>query len=281
MKSAIDNPTLCDRCSALYGTPTMYVDMLKVQRETPYDLSSMETGFIAAAPSPPELIRAVQKELHMPGVMAGYGMTETSPVMTMTFREDSVDTVATTVGFITGNIELKVTDPATGKVVPIGDRGELWCRGYNVMKGYWNQPDRTAETVTEDGWLKTGDLVVMTENGYFKIVGRSKDMIIRGGENIFPKEIEDVLYEHPDIQQVHICGVPDDRLGEEVCAWIKKTNESLSEDDVKAYLKDKVAYYKIPKFVIFVEEYPTTATGKVQKFKMTEETVKLLGLDKK
>ncbi len=262
---------------AVYGTPTMFIDMLKLQRAKRFDLSSLETGLIGAASGQLELVKAIKEELHMPKLVTAYGLTEASPIITMTFEDDDAERVALTGGFPIGNIEIKVVEPENGRILPIGEQGELWFRGYNVFKGYWGQPAKTREAITEDGWMKTGDLAIMTQDAYFKIIGRSKEMINRGGENVFPKEIEAELFKLEAIEDVHVCGVPDDRLGEDICAWIKlKPEASLTEDDVRSSLKGKIANFKIPKYVIFVHEFPMTATGKVQKFKMAQQSRTIL-----
>jgi len=224
-------------------------------------------------------MKKVQSQMHMPEVTICYGMTETAPVSTQSAVDDPLDKRVSTVGRIHPHVEIKIVDPATGFVVPRGVRGELCTRGYSVMLGYWNEPDKTAEAVDGAGWMHTGDLATMDADGYLNIVGRIKDMVIRGGENVYPREIEEFLYSHPAITDVQVVGVPDEKYGEELCAWIRvRDGESVSEDDVRDYCRGKLAHFKVPRYVLVVDEFPMTVTGKIQKFKMREVTIERLGL---
>ena len=267
-----------ERCTALYGVPTMFVAILEHPEFDKYDLSSLRTGIMAGALCPVEIMKRAIKDMHMAEVIICYGQTETSPVNHMTAIDAPFEKRVTTVGRCGPHQEIKIIDEQ-GRVVPRGEKGELCCRGYSVMRGYWNDPERTRETIDSAGWLHSGDLAVMDEEGYVQIVGRLKDMIIRGGENIYPKEIEEFLYSHPAVQDVQVVGVPDQKYGEEVCAWIMlKHGQQLSDVDVKQFCKDRIAHFKVPRYVEFVEEFPMTVTGKVQKFKMTETMVEKLKL---
>jgi fatty-acyl-CoA synthase len=263
------------RCTSLYGVPTMFIAELDHPDFAKYDLASLRTGMMAGAPCPVEVMRRCIRDMHLSEITIGYGMTETSPVSTQTRIGDTLEQQVGTVGRAHPHVEIKIVD-TEGRIVPRGTKGEFCTRGYSVMLGYWDDPDRTAEAIDTAGWMHTGDLATMDEDGYCAIVGRIKDMVIRGGENIYPREIEEYLYRHPAIVDVQVFGVPDQRFGEELCAWVKvRAGATLTEDDVKAFCKDQIAHYKIPRYVRFVEEFPMTVTGKMQKFlmraTMTEE----------
>jgi fatty-acyl-CoA synthase len=268
-----------EKCTSLYGVPTMFIAELALPDFASYDLSSLRTGIMAGSPCPVEVMKRVVSEMHMAEVEICYGMTETSPVSTQTRADDDMERRVATVGRVHPHVEIKVIDPDTGIVLPRGQHGELCTRGYSVMLGYWNEPEKTAEAIDAGRWMHTGDLAVMDEAGYLNIVGRIKDMVIRGGENIYPREIEEFLYSHPEIEDVQVIGVPDAKYGEELCAWIRvRTGSGLTEDQVKAYCTGKIAHYKVPRYVRFTAEFPMTVTGKVQKFKMRETSVAELGL---
>jgi fatty-acyl-CoA synthase len=267
-----------EACAALYGVPTMFIAMLGHERFGHFDLSSLRTGIMAGSPCPIEVMRQVIERMHMPEVTIAYGMTETSPVSFQSACDDSLEHRVSTVGRVQPHLEVKIVDEA-GRIVPRGQAGELCTRGYSVMLGYWDDPARTAEALDAAGWMHTGDLGVIDADGYGNIVGRIKDMVIRGGENVYPREIEEYLYRHPAIQDVQVVGVPDARYGEELCAWIVlKPGESLAAEDVRAFCQGQIAHYKIPRHVKFVEGFPTTVTGKVQKFAMREAMIAELDL---
>jgi fatty-acyl-CoA synthase len=277
-------PTLAavaeERCTSLYGVPTMFIAELECPEFDSFDLSSLRTGIMAGSPCPVEVMKQVVSRMHMDEVTIAYGMTETSPVSTQTVPEDSLDHRVSTVGRVHPHVEVKIVDPETGRVVGRGTPGELCTRGYSVMTGYWNDAERTAEAIDEAGWMHTGDLATMDADGYVNIVGRIKDMIIRGGENIYPREIEEFLYTHPDVSDVQVIGVPDVKYGEELMAWVKvREGASLTEDDLKGFCQGKIAHYKVPRYIKFTGEFPMTVTGKIQKFKMREQAVEELGLD--
>ena len=265
-----------ERCTALHGVPTMFIMELDHPSFSQFDLSSLRTGIMAGAPCPVEVMRRLISEMHMDDILIAYGQTEVSPINNMTLPNDSLERRTETVGRAVPWVEIKVIDDA-GRVVRVGEKGEICTRGYSVMQGYWNDPERTAETIDAGGWLHSGDLAVMDGDGYVQIVGRIKDMIIRGGENIYPREIEEFLYQHPAISEVQVFGVPDEKMGEEVCAWIQlNAGHELSADDVKDYCRDKITHFKIPRYIDFVDEYPMTVTGKIQKFVMRETMVERL-----
>ena len=269
-----------ERCTSLYGVPTMFIAQLQHPEFGSFDLSSLRTGIMAGAPCPVEVMRRVVTDMHMPEVSICYGMTETSPVSTQTRRDDSLERRVATVGRAGPHIEIKIVDPATGLVVPRGEPGEFCTRGYSVMLGYWNEPEKTRDAVDQAGWMHTGDLATMDDDGYCNIVGRIKDMVIRGGENVYPREIEEFLYGHPDVADVQVVGVPDERYGEELCAWVQvRSGAALSEDDVREFCRGRLAHFKVPRYVIFTDAFPMTVTGKIQKFKMREETIRRLGLE--
>jgi fatty-acyl-CoA synthase len=269
-----------ERCTSLYGVPTMFIAELALPDFGSYHLSSLRTGIMAGSPCPVEVMKRVVSEMHMTEVTICYGMTETSPVSTQTTADDDMERRVSTVGRVHPHVEVKVVDPETGRVLPRGTPGELCTRGYSVMLGYWNEPEKTAEAIDSARWMHTGDLAVMDEGGYLNIVGRIKDMVIRGGENVYPREVEEFLYAHPAIEDVQVIGVPDDRYGEELCAWIRlRPGQELSVDDIREYCRGKIAHYKIPRYVRFTAEFPMTVTGKVQKFKMRETSITELGLE--
>ncbi len=269
-----------ERCTSLYGVPTMFIAELGSPGFADYDLSSLRTGIMAGSPCPVEVMKRVVSEMHMPEVSICYGMTETSPVSTQTRRADPVDRRVSTVGTVLPHLEVQVVDPETDLPVPLGEPGELCTRGYSVMTGYWEQPDKTAE-VLKRGWMHTGDLATMDAEGYLNIVGRIKDMVIRGGENVYPREIEEFLYTHPDIVDAQVIGVPDQTYGEELMAWVRlKPGAELSAEQLRDFAAGKLAHYKIPRYVHVVDAFPMTVTGKIRKVQMREEAVQLLGLQR-
>ena len=268
-----------ERCTSLYGVPTMFIAELGDPGLTGYDLSSLRTGIMAGSPCPIEVMRQVVDQMNMHEVTIAYGMTETSPVSTQTSANDPLEKRVTTVGRVHPHVEIRIVDPDTGETVPRGTSGEFLTRGYSVMLGYWNDPERTAEAIDADGWMHTGDLAVMDDEGYVNIVGRIKDMIIRGGENVYPREIEEFLYTHPDIVEVQVIGVPDARYGEEIMAWVQlRDGTATTEDDIKGFCRGTIARYKVPRYIKFTDIFPMTITGKIQKFKMREQSIEELGL---
>jgi fatty-acyl-CoA synthase len=278
---AVMQTVQAERCTSLYGVPTMFIGELDHPRFAEFDFSSLRTGIMAGSPCPVEVMKKVQAQMHMPEVTICYGMTETAPVSTQSAVDDPLDKRVSTVGRIHPHVEIKIVDPATGFVVPRGVSGELCTRGYSVMLGYWNNPSATTEAIDSARWMHTGDLATMDELGYVNIVGRIKDMIIRGGENIYPREIEEFLYTHPDVSDVQVIGVPSERYGEEVMAWVKtREGAVVSGDQLSQYCRGKIATYKIPRYWKFVDGFPMTVTGKIQKFKMREAAVTELGLEK-
>jgi fatty-acyl-CoA synthase len=269
-----------EKCTSLYGVPTMFIAELALPDFASYDLSSLRTGIMAGSPCPVEVMKRVLTEMHMTEVTICYGMTETSPVSTQTTADDDTDRRVSTVGRVHPHLEVKVVDPETGVVLPRGSHGELCTRGYSVMLGYWNEPERTAEAIDAARWMHTGDLAVMDDAGYLNIVGRIKDMVIRGGENIYPREVEEFLYTHPSIEDVQVVGVPDVKYGEELCAWVKlRPGSELTAVQIREFCTGKIAHYKIPRYVRVTDSFPMTVTGKVQKFKMRETSVAELGLE--
>lgn len=263
-------------CTGLHGVPTMFIAELDHPRFAEFDLTTLRTGIMAGSPCPEEIMKRVIGKMHMEQVLIGYGQTEVSPLNHLTLPEDPLEKRVATVGRAVPRVEIKIADER-GKVLPVGERGEVCTRGYSVMLGYWNDEDKTRETIDAGGWLHSGDIGIMDEEGYVQIVGRIKDMVIRGGENVYPREVEEFLYTHPKIQEVQVIGVPDKKMGEEVCAWIKlHEGETLTEEAVKAYCKDKITHFKIPRYIKFVDSYPMTVTGKIQKFKMREQMEKEL-----
>ena len=266
-----------ERCTSVYGVPTMFIAELEHPEFASFDLSSLRTGMMAGAPCPTEIMRRCISEMHLSQITIGYGMTETSPVSTQTAVDDPVDIRVSTVGRVHAHVEVKIID-ADGRIVPRGTPGEFCTRGYSVMLGYWDDSERTAQAIDAAGWMHTGDLATMDAEGYCNIVGRIKDMVIRGGENVYPREVEEFLYRHPKIQDVQVFGVPDPRYGEEICAWVRlRAGERLDAEELRAFCQGQIAHYKIPRHVRFVDEFPMTITGKVQKFVMREAMIAELG----
>ncbi len=269
-----------ERCTSIYGVPTMFIAQLEHPRFAEFDLTSLRTGIMAGAPCPIEVMKRVINEMHASEVCIAYGMTETAPVSFLTRPEDTFDRRVSTVGTVLPHVEAKIIDPATGLTAPLATPGEVCTRGYLVMQGYWENPDATAEAVDRAGWMHTGDLGTIEAEGYLNIVGRIKDMVIRGGENLYPVEIEEVLFQHPAVASAQVIGVPDERMGEELMAWVVvREVGALTEDELKDFCKDRIAHFKVPRYVKFVDEYPMTVTGKVQKFLMRQMAIEELGLE--
>ncbi|HTQ94436.1 MAG TPA: AMP-binding protein [Streptosporangiaceae bacterium] len=270
-----------ERCTSLYGVPTMFIAELSHPDFSSYDLSSLRTGIMAGSPCPVEVMKQVVARMGMDEVTICYGMTETSPVSTQTRADDSLERRVSTVGRVHPHLEVKLIDPDTGLTVPRGQPGELCTRGYSVMLGYWNEPDKTAEAIDAARWMHTGDLAVMDADEYVNITGRIKDMVIRGGENVYPREIEEFLYTHPDILDAQVIGVPDERYGEELCVWVKLRDGApeLTAENLREFASGKLAHYKIPRYVLVVDEFPMTVTGKIRKVEMREKSVGILGLE--
>ncbi len=269
-----------EKATALYGVPTMFIAELALPNFSDYELSSLRTGIMAGAPCPIETMKQVNELMHMTEVEIAYGMTETSPVSFQTRVDSPLDKQVSTVGRVHPHVEVKIIEPDTGEMCPIGAMGELCTRGYSVMLGYWENPEATATAIDKNGWMHTGDTAVMDEDGYVNIVGRIKDMIVRGGENVYPREIEEYLMTHENIEAVQVTGVPDQKFGEEIVAWVGLVDGTeMTEDDVKAFCKGKIAHYKVPRYIRFSSDFPMTVTGKVQKYKMREISVKELGLE--
>jgi fatty-acyl-CoA synthase len=267
-----------ERCTGLHGVPTMFIAELGHARFREFDLSTLRTGIMAGSPCPIEVMKRVVAEMHMGEVTIAYGMTETSPVSFQSSTADPLDRRVSTVGRIHPHIEVKIVD-REGRIVPPGTPGELCTRGYSVMQGYWDDPERTADAIDAAGWMHTGDLATLDAEGFCNIVGRIKDMVIRGGENVYPREIEEFLYRHPAIQDVQVIGVPDPKYGEELCAWVRlKPGQALSAEDLRAFCQGQIAHYKIPRYVKFVEGFPMTVTGKIQKYLMRQQMMAELGL---
>jgi len=268
-----------ERCTALHGVPTMFIAQLDHNAFDSTDFSSLRTGIMAGAPCPIEIMKRVQQDMHMPEVTIAYGMTETSPVSFQSGTKDPIEKRVATVGRIHPHVQVKIVNE-TGDVVPRGARGELCTRGYSVMQGYWNDSEKTADSIDSSGWMHTGDLATLDDEGYCNIVGRVKDMVIRGGENIYPREIEEYLYRHPKILDVAVFGIPDQRYGEQVAAWIKlRPGESATEEEIREFCNSQIAHFKVPAYIRFVESFPMTVTGKIQKFVMRDETVTALELE--
>ncbi|TQK69195.1 MULTISPECIES: AMP-binding protein [unclassified Nocardioides] len=274
-----------ERCTAVYGVPTMFIAMQNAPDFGAYDLATLRTGIMAGSICPVEVMKRCIHDMHMAEVSIAYGMTETSPVSCQTRADDDLDRRTSTIGRAAPHVEIRIVDPVTGETVPRGTPGEFCTRGYSVMLGYWplgqEEGDaKTAEAIDAEGWMHTGDLAVMREDGYANIVGRIKDMVIRGGENIYPREIEEFLYTHPDVEDVQVVGVPDEKYGEELCAWLRLRPgaDPLDADGVRAFASGKLAHYKIPRYVLLVDEFPMTVTGKVRKVEMRERSTELLGL---
>ncbi|MEJ8544802.1 fatty acid CoA ligase family protein [Brevibacillus borstelensis] len=269
-----------ERCTALYGVPTMFIAELNHPSFSGRDLSSLRTGIMAGSPCPIEVMKNVVEKMGIREITIAYGQTESSPVITQTRPDDSIERRVTTVGRAHDEVEVKIIDPLTGETVPPGVQGELCTRGYLVMKGYYNMPEYTAKAIDHEGWLHTGDLATVDEDGYYRITGRLKDMIIRGGENIYPREIEEFLYTNPKVLDVQVVGVPDAKYGEQVLACIKvKPGEELTEEELLAYCEGKIARFKVPRYIQFVSEYPMTASGKIQKYKLREQAISAFGLE--
>ena len=268
-----------EKCTALYGVPTMFIAELDHPDFSRFDLTSLRTGVMAGSPCPSEVMKKVISLMHMREVEICYGMTETSPVSTQTRIDAPLDKRVSTVGVIHPHLEIKIVDPSTGQVVPVGKPGELCTRGYSVMLGYWNNPEATAGAIDQARWMHTGDLATMDAEGYINIVGRIKDMIIRGGENVYPREIEEFLYTHPKISDVQVIGLPDPKYGEEIMAWVKvKQDEQVTAEELQAFCKGQIAHYKVPRYFKFVDAFPMTVTGKIQKFQMRQQSTEELGL---
>ncbi len=268
-----------ERCTGLHGVPTMFIAELEHPRFKEFDLSSLRTGIMAGSPCPIEVMRKVVDEMYCTEMIIAYGMTETSPVITSSETDDPIEKQVSTVGRIFPHVEVKIIGN-DGRIVAPGETGELLARGYNVMQGYWDDPEKTEESIDEAGWMHTGDLATMDQEGFCNIVGRVKDMVIRGGENIYPREIEEYLYRHPRISDVQVFGVPDVKFVEELCAWIiLKPGDQCSEEEIRDFCRDQIAHYKIPRYIRFVEEYPMTITGKVQKFAMRDRMIEELNLN--
>jgi fatty-acyl-CoA synthase len=270
-----------ERCTSLYGVPTMFIGELEHPRFKEFDFSSLRTGIMAGSPCPVEVMKKVQTVMHIAEMTIAYGMTETSPVSTQCATDDPLEKRVATVGKVHPHVEIKIVDPATGEVVPRGTTGEFCSRGYHLMRGYWNNEEATRQAIDASRWMHTGDLATMDDEGYVNIVGRIKDMIIRGGENIYPREVEEFLYGHPDIADVQVIGIPSEKYGEEVMAWVKlREGASVTGDELASWCRGKIATYKIPRHWKFVDGFPMTVTGKIQKFKMRETAIEELGLEK-
>ena len=269
-----------ERCTGVYGVPTMFIAMQNHPTFADHDLSSLRTGIMAGSICPVEVMKRCVNDMHMPEVGIAYGMTETSPVSCQTLVDDDLERRTASIGRVHPHLEIKIVDPVTGETVERGQPGEYCTRGYSVMLGYWEDDEKTREAIDEDGWMHSGDLAEMREDGYCNIVGRIKDMVIRGGENVYPSEVEAFLYQHPDIEDVQVIGVPDERYGEELCAWIKLKAgaERLDADAVREFCAGRLSHYKIPRYVMVVDEFPMTVTGKVRKVVMREESAEKLGL---
>src|SRR5450830_486975 len=268
-----------ERCTGLHGVPTMFIAELDHSRFQEFDLHTLRTGIMAGSPCPIEVMKRVVADMHLGQITIAYGMTETSPVSCQSSTDTPLEKRVNTVGLVQPHLEVQIVDPESGETVPRGSSGELCTRGYSVMQGYWGDEEKTREAIDTQGWMHTGDLATMDAEGYVNIVGRIKDMVIRGGENIYPREIEEFLYRHPQIQDVQVVGIPDPKYGEELCAWIiPKPGQTLNEDDVKAFCKGQIAHYKVPRYIRFVTEFPMTVTGKIQKFKIRDDMKQQLGL---
>ncbi len=269
-----------ERCTSLYGVPTMFIAELALSEFKTFDLGSLRTGIMAGSPCPIEVMKRVINDMHMHEVAIAYGMTETSPVSTQTRRDDDVELRTETVGGVMPHVEVKVIDPETGLTVPRGQPGEICTRGYSVMLGYWDEPEKTAEAIDAGRWMHTGDLGIMRDNGYLNVVGRIKDMIIRGGENIYPREIEEFLFTHPDIEEVAVIGIPDDRYGEEIMAWLRLRPgaQPVDAESIRAFCAGRIAHHKIPRQIKVVDSFPMTVTGKIRKIEMRKVSIDELGL---
>jgi len=269
-----------ERCTGLHGVPTMFIAELDHPRFKEFDFSSLRTGIMAGSPCPTEVMKRVVDQMHLREITIAYGMTETSPVSCQSSTDTPLDKRVSTVGTVQPHLEIKIVDPETGEIVDPGVSGEFCTRGYSVMHGYWEDEEKTREAIDAEGWMHTGDLATMDAEGYVNIVGRIKDLVIRGGENIYPREIEEFLYRHPKVQDVQVVGLPDKKYGEELCAWIiPKPGQTLEADEIRAFCKGQIAHYKVPKYIQFVTEFPMTVTGKIQKFKIRDAMKHQLGLD--
>ncbi|MEJ2207354.1 MAG: AMP-binding protein, partial [Gemmatimonadota bacterium] len=269
-----------ERATALYGVPTMFVAELEHESFPARDLSSLRTGIMAGSPCPVQVMNRVVGDMGAGNLTIAYGLTEASPAITQTRAEDPVETRVRTVGRPIPGVEVRIVDPGSGAVLGDGLPGELQARGHNVMLGYYAMPEATAKAIARDGWLRTGDLAVREPDGTYRITGRIKDMIVRGGENVYPREIEEFLYTHPAVESAQVVGVPDPRFGEEVCAWVKpRAGAQCSVEEIRAFCRERLAYYKVPRYVKFVDAFPLTVTGKVQKFRIREQTIRELGLE--
>jgi len=267
-----------EACTALHGVPTMFIAELDHPKFDQFDLTSLRTGIMAGSPCPIEIMKRVNRDMHMEEITIAYGMTETSPVSFQSRTDDPVERRVSTVGRIHPHVEVKLVDD-NGDIVPTGTTGELLTRGYSVMIGYWGDPELTAESLDSERWMHTGDLATIDQDGYCNIVGRLKDMVIRGGENIYPREIEEFLYRHPNVQDVQVIGVPDARFGEELCAWIRlREGANSTAEEIRDFCRGQISHYKIPRHIKFVKSFPMTVTGKIQKYLMREESIKELGL---
>ena len=275
---AVLETVAAERCTALHGVPTMFIAEMEHPEFKRFDLSSLRAGIMAGSPCPIEVMRRVIDAMHIHDITIAYGMTETSPVSFQSAIDDPIERRVSTVGRIHPHLEVKIVD-AEGKVVPRGTAGELLTRGYSVMRGYWDDPQQTAEAIDEAGWMHSGDLATIDQEGYCNIVGRIKDMVVRGGENIYPREVEEFLFRHAKIEAAQVVGVPDSKYGEELCAWIKLRNgETMTEQEVRDFCQGQIAHYKVPRYVCFVSEFPMTVTGKVQKFVIRQQMMERLGL---
>jgi len=269
-----------ERCTGLHGVPTMFIAELDHPRFAEFDLSTLRTGIMAGSPCPIEIMKRVVSEMNLSQITIAYGMTETSPVSCQSSTDTPLDKRVATVGTVQPHLEVKIVDPESGECVPVGQSGELCTRGYSVMHGYWGDEAKTREAIDAEQWMHTGDLAVMDAQGYVNIVGRMKDMVIRGGENIYPREIEEFLYRHPKVQDVQVVGVPDRKYGEELCAWIiARPGATLDEDEIRTFCQGQIAHYKIPRHIVFTDAFPMTVTGKIQKFKIRDEMKQRLGLE--
>ncbi|VTU30232.1 Long-chain-fatty-acid--CoA ligase [Variovorax sp. SRS16] len=269
-----------EKCTGLHGVPTMFIAELDQPRFKEFDLSTLRTGIMAGSPCPTEVMKRVVEQMHLSEITIAYGMTETSPVSCQSSTDTPLDKRVSTVGTVQPHIDIKIVDPETGAIVPRGASGEFCTRGYSVMLGYWEDEEKTREAIDAEGWMHTGDLATMDAEGYVNIVGRIKDLVIRGGENIYPREIEEFLYHHPKVRDVQVVGLPDKRYGEELCAWIiAKPGQAPTADEVREFCKGQIAHYKVPKYIEFVSEFPMTVTGKIQKFKIRDAMKSKLGLD--
>jgi fatty-acyl-CoA synthase len=267
-----------ERCTALYGVPTMFIAELDCPRFDAYDLTSLRTGIMAGSPCPIEVMKQVIGRMHITDITIAYGMTETSPVSFQSAIDDPLEKRVSTIGRVQPHLEVKIVD-AEGGITPRGVPGELCTRGYSVMLGYWDDPEHSAEAIDAEGWMHTGDMGTIDEQGYASIVGRIKDMVIRGGENIYPREIEEFLYAHPKITDIQVVGVPDQRMGEDLCAWIRLApGETCTEEEIRHFCQDRIAHHKVPRYIRFIDEFPLTASGKVQKFVLRDRMIRELGL---